>query len=781
MATPTKTTTPQTSPDPAPAPAPFTAKTARRLAAIERTAYAAAGIGAAAGPQLDNPWIHAGAIALGAGTLWRLWNRTTDGDHARLLTSCQRALPVLGLSGSYTAALLVPGSSWWEMAAPIAAGALAALAAPLTRSRTIAHHTDQLPAVVQEQTAAIQQPRPVALTGDEYADGLAQMWATSPETGDTRLTHIRHNAAQSPDFTAVIEALPGQAVPDSIKERTVAAVYDVPPGCVDLADLPGKGPGYRAVRVAPAQHGQEAQRQLTPEEAVRTVWAERVEAPGGAAPGMGLTEFRLTDDRLVLLVDAADGQMIHLPRRQITRALKPLGVKDPELVMVEADGVARGVVTVYREHPLINIRAATREDLTMDADGRIALGLQHDGRPARIPLYDPELGAVTDLVVGAPGSGKSVTLNHIIAAERISGVVSIVADAQNGMSLPEANGRVYHFGAGIAALGATLAAACAVGDYRETISADNGWGGFKIGDPWPLFNISLDEINRVLGEEADVPSEYKNWVIGNIAHFQLTGRKFGGGLRFAGQSIHVRDLGDAEKIRANAKNGTVWLGRVNSSITQNMAADMVTDGTEVTPIPKHFGSAADDVEAAWAGEETPPGPLTAGRAWTFQGGRAASMRTFKAVKENRTFPGLITLYESAPIPGLTPEEDRIFQQAYAEALPAAERLLAGEDPYADDDQDDDGDDGGNQPKKAKKPSLPPRSAPPAPPRNLADRVLDALADGPRRTREIRTQVGVGQPDGPASGSVDNTLSKLAEAGRVVKAGHGLWTLPTDQD
>ncbi|MCC3654742.1 hypothetical protein LIX60_25410 [Streptomyces sp. S07_1.15] len=752
------------------APAPFSATAARRLAAVECTAYTAAGITAAIGPQTDALWLHAGAVALGAGTLWRLWSRTRDADGARLLTTAYRSLPALGISGAYTAALITPGAAWWEYTAPLLAAGAAALAAPWTRSRSIRHRAEELPAVIEEQGAAVAQELPAPAAVDPYADGLTRLWAASPATGGTTLTQVRQYSPERPDFEAVILAPAGQAVPESVNERAVAAVFDVPVTAVDVAEIPGAGPGRLAVRVAPSLAEQRARQALTPDEVIEQVWAERVAARNGIAPGMHRVAHRIEDDRLVIRVEAEDSQMIRLPRVQLARALD---VADPDLVMVETDGMARGVVTVYREHPLINIREATPEDLTMDATGRIVLGLQHDGRPARWPLYDPELGAITDLIVGAPGSGKSVTLNTVLAAERISGVVSIVADAQNGMSLPEARGRVYHFGAGIAAVGATLAAACAVGDYREQIAAANGWGACEIGRPWKLMNITIDEINKVLGAEAEVPREYRKWVTGLIGHFQLTGRKFLGGIRFAGQSIHLTDLGDSEKIRANAKNGSVWLGRVNSTMTASMAADMVTDGTEVTPIPKCFGSAAAEVEAAWSGEETPPGPITAGRAWHLQSGRAASMRTFKAVKENRAFPGLINLYESAPIPGLTPEEDGVFQEAYAIALEAAERLLAGEDPYA---AEEDQEDGGKRTRKQET-AAPRRSAVPTPPRTLPDLVLAALTDGPLRTREIRAAVGVGEPDGPASGSVDNALSKLAETGRVVKAGHGRWALP----
>ncbi|MFE1576255.1 hypothetical protein [Streptomyces fradiae] len=762
MSTEIATTTDTTPAGPTATTAGFTPGTARRLAIAERVLYGAGGVLTAVGPQLGNGWVHAGAIGAGVLVLGRLWSRTRQGDGARLLATCTRALPVLGLSGAYTAALVVPGTSWWEWVAPLGVAGLSGLAVPLTRSRGLAHAVETLPARIDAQEAALQKA-PRQAPESQYAAGLADMWAAAEATANTTLTGIRQYTPTRPDFEAVILAPAGQAVPRTLDARTVAAVFDVPEEAVRLAPVPGSGPGRLAVRVAPVAAAQEAKEQGAGR-SLEDVWAARVSGPRGVAPGMVLVDHRIEEDRAIMRVEAEESRMISLSRLKLARAL---GVEDPELVMVETDGMAAGVVSVYREHPLLNIREATVEDLAMRPDGTIAIGLCHDGRLARMPLFDPEQGALTDLVVGAPGSGKSVTLNTILAAERISGVVSIVADAQNGMSLPEANGRVFHFGSGIAALGATLVGACAVADYREKVSAEHGWGGFKIGDPWSLVNVSLDEINRVLGAEAEVPAEFRKWITSMIGRFQLTGRKLGMGVRFAGQSIHVADLGDAEKIRANAKNGTVWLGRVNSSTTKSMAADMVTDGTEVTPIPKHFGSVSADVEAAWTGEEVPRGPVTAGRAWLIQGGRCLNTRVFKAVKKDRTFPGLIALYESAPIPQLTPEETGIFQRAYEAALTTIERFLAGEEAP----KTEGGEEGAEGPATA-----PAGPVLPTMPRTLRDRILDALADGPRRTREIRAAVGVGTPDGPASGSVDNTLTKLREEGLIMQPSRGEWAL-----
>ncbi|MFJ3094627.1 hypothetical protein [Streptomyces hydrogenans] len=740
------------------APAPrrrLTPAQARRMAAAERVLYGAGGVLTAVGPHLDAWPLHTAALAAGVGTLAILWGRS-KGDSADLLLSSWRALPVLGLSGTYAAALVAPGAAWWEFAAPVVAAALAALAAPFTRSRGVEAALD--PAALESVDA--EEPT--------YRSGLRRLWAASPATGDTELTQIRQADPDRPDFTAVVLAAPGQAVPATVTVRAVAAAFDVPEDAVTLAPVPGKGPGHLALTVAPTAAA-EAVTEAGEDDEVRALWEERIAAPRGAAPGMRLADYRLTPDKLVVLVQADEDKPLALPRLPIARALR---VADPDLVMIETDGMSSGVVTIYREHPLIHIREATVEDLTMAEDGTVALGLQHDGRTARVALHRPELGALTDLLVGAPGSGKSVTLLTLLAAERISGVVSIVADAQDGMSLPEAAGRVAHFGAGRAALGATLAAFCAVMDYRERVSAANGWGSFTFGDPWALLIATLDEINKVLAEDAtDVHADFRKWVAGLIGRVQLTGRKVGMGVRFAGQSLHLADLGDSEKIRANAKQGLVWLGRVNSTMTQRMATDMGSRTTEITPIPATFGAGGSaSIAAAWSGEHAPKGPVTAGCAWMIQGGEAVMTRVFRAVKKNRTYPGLIALLESAPMPKLTPAEADVFNAAYAEALPYAEELLVhGKAGAPREDDDEDGDE-----RTAR--TAPPRRTPSAPAPNLRDVILAALTAGPMRTRDIRQAAGCGAPNGPASGSVDNTLSKLNDEGLIVRAGHGIWSL-----
>lgn len=729
------------------APTYVSARSLRRRARLERTVYGAATLGITIGPHNPDLWpAHLGALGIAGGTFYWLLGKWEDAPLG-LLNACQKALPFLSGAAVYLTDLLTPGTAWWEYAASAGWGVLMAATTPLTHASNL--HA-LLPDAPAEQTpaleAAVDQPAPPA----NYAEYRAWEWAGAKATGSTLLTGVHQYQEGLRDFWGIVVAPAGEAVPD-LNATALAGVFDLPPGTVTLTLIDGSGPGRKLLQARPTLDAIQ-QQSANP---LERLFNERLARQGGGADGMVLVEHRAEPNRISFRVTAPDDQFIQLNQKQIARTLK---YKDASLVMIETDGLADGVVSVYKNHPLLTVREATAEDLRMDADGTIAIGLRPDGRQARIPLYDPVMGAVTDLFVGAPGAGKSVTLLTVITAERLNGIVSIVADAQDGMSLPEVDGRVYHFGKGVAATAATLAAANDLGKYREKISAANGWGSGEINNPWPLANITLDELNRILSADSTVPRAFRKWVTGLVGDQQSTGRKLLEGIRFAAQSIHLADLGDKDRIRANAKNGTVWGGRTNSSTTQHMMTDgVLPPGVYLEPIPRYFKTGdGSSVDAAFEGEEVKKGPITAGMANIIQGGEVFLGRTWYARKENKTYPGLIALMESAPIPRLTDEEDRVFQESYAYWLAHAELLLAGDDESsieigesaAGRDLLDDEDD---------QPSI----------GSIKDRILDVLADGqPWSLKNIRSRLS-----DVAAGSVNNAMAELRETGHVQPAGN----------
>ncbi|MFH9425944.1 hypothetical protein, partial [Streptomyces sp. NPDC017529] len=682
------------------------------------------------------------------------------------LQAAQRAVPVLTGAGVYLTPLITSGGPWWEWLLAPAWGTVMAATTPLTHS---AHLTPERFVLDVPPPAPAMAPAQSPVP-DSYPAYRAHQWESAKATGTTRLTSVTQyedpHGQLIPDFWGIVIAEAGDAVPD-LNATALAAVFDLPPGTVTLSLIQGSGPGRKLLTARPTL---DALEQHSADPVVR-LWNEKIARPNGGAAGMNLAGYRREPNRIALRVTAPEEAFIQLNQKQIARSLD---YKDPSLVMIETDGLADGLVSIYKNHPLQTVREATLEDLTMAPDGTIALGMRPDGRTGRVPLYDPQMGAITDLYVGAPGAGKSVTLLHIIAAERISGIVSIVADAQDGMSLPEVDHRVYHFGKGIAATAATIAAAVDLGKYREKISAENGWGSFEIGKPWPLVNITGDELNRILSADAVVPRAFRKWVTGLVGDSQSTGRKIGEGIRFAAQSIHLADLGDKDRIRANAKNGTVWLGRTNSSTTQHMARDGVLPaGVELEPIPRYFSTGGSSpIDAAFEGKEAKNGPITAGMANIINGGSLFVNRTWYARKESKTYPHLIKLMESRPIPVLTPEEDVVFRTAYARWLAFAETLLAGEDSAEGidaavdaeqtvakdqlaqlgihDDEDDE------QPSSG----------------TIKDRILDLLADGqPWAIRDIRRAL-----DGVSPASVNNAVGELHQAERLIALRRGTYQI-----
>ncbi|MFJ8727656.1 hypothetical protein [Streptomyces sp. NPDC093269] len=720
-----------------------------RRVLLERLIYGATTLGITIGPHYEGAWpahLTAGAIAAGSAA-WMWHKHKEDNGWHSFIRACQRALPFITGAGVYLANLLHPGTPWWEYATAAGWGLTMIGLAPFTRSRHLP--TDIAPAPTG--TLDIQAPP------RNFEEWCTHQWAASRTTGNTRLTHVTRYQPDLPDFHGIVTAPTGEAVPD-LTPTQLAAVFDCPVGAVWLEDVPNSGPGRKHLVAAPTSHARQTQADSDP---MRRLWEAKIAHPKGAAPGMLLTDYRVDENRIALRVTAPDGELIQLNQKRLARAFE---VADATLLMVETDGLGDGLISIYKTHPLLNVREATREDLTMQADGTIALGQRPDGRTGRIPLYDPQMGAITDLFVGAPGAGKSVTLLTVITAERISGIVSIVADAQDGMSLPEVDGRVYHFGKGIAATAATLAAANDLGKYREKISAANGWGSFEIGNPWPLVNVTLDELNRILSADSTVPRPFRKWVTGLTGDTQSTGRKLGEGIRFAAQSIHLADLGDKDRIRANAKNGTVWLGRTNSSTTQHMAKDgVLPPGVDLEPIPRYFNTGGGSaIDAAFEGKEAKNGAITAGMANIINGGSLFLNRTWFARKENKTYPGLIALMESAPIPRLTPEEDRVFRESYGYWLAHAELLLAGDDENsiqigtgAAEQQLTDLDDEDDQPSVG----------------SIKDRILDQLTDGPLSLKDIRHRL-----DDVAPGSVNNAMAELREAGHVTALSRGIYQL-----
>ncbi|MEU9594402.1 helix-turn-helix domain-containing protein [Streptomyces sp. NPDC048193] len=739
----------------------------RRVLA-ERTSYALASAGMAVGPQLDDSaWSYLASGGIGLGTLAWLYAKTKDPDQGLdMLTRAQRAIPFLTAAGTYVANLITPGFNWWEVVAPAAWAGLMGWMAPLTRSAGLVL---ELTEHQEQHSAGPGEP----LT---YTEFLAAKWAQA--TGDgTRLVSIAPFRADRPDFEAVVVAQAGKAVP-TFTEVQLAAAFDFPVGTVKMRPIHGSGPGRMRLVARPTTEDTERTA-----EGLRGLWESAVSAPGGAAPGVDLIDYRSEPHRIVLLVASPPGKEIRLPHTAICSAF---GIDDPSRLVIETDGIRQGVVSVYKTNPLMKVRKATVEDLTMDAKGRITIGVCHDGKPARMRLWDPGQGALRGITAGVTGAGKSVLQNLILAGEKRSGVVSWVGDVQGGMSLPEAEGRVDWFAKGPVETLFMLTAAHAVMKYRERISNEMGRGDFALGRPWPLINITLDEINRLLSHPDEAMRKATAYLIADI---QKTGRKVGIGIRLAVQSLHLKDLGDDDAIRQQGKVGALFLMRTASSSTKEMGLDGIAPaGFQMENIPARIYENG-QIEALFSGKDDEDGESTAGMAYMFLDGRAKFMRTFFAEKVDGVYPDLIALYGDAPANGLTAGE------ADAAQAGAAVYGMRHSNPYADCDT--------IAQAMAKTPGSEPMAGTPAPESTsdsgeasapaateapfgipfgdsgpdigeepgLQDQILDLLADGPKHLKDLRAALPGFQPS-----SVSNACSQLKAKGLAKSLKRGVWQL-----
>ncbi|WP_406511007.1 hypothetical protein [Streptomyces sp. NBC_00212] len=770
----------------------LTRKTARRLAWAERTVYGAAGSWAAVGPQMDIPWwAHGAALATGALTGVGLWKLSDTDDWTRRLTSSLRALPVLGWTAAYTSGLLVPVFDYpngWPMLGAAAWTAVMIPMAPWTRSKGVQRAVDNLPVFAGEPEAVDAEPV-------TFADHMRALWTRAQATGDTTLEGIRQYDPNEPDFEAIVLAPAGHAVPRTVDERAIAGVFDVPVDEVRTAAVDGYGPGRLAIQVAPCLAAARRAREALeveaedPGAALERIWAEYVNCTGGAAPGVDLVAYSIGEDQIRLRVAAPRAKRLRVNHEELCSAL---GIDDISRLVMEGAGPREAVVYIYRANPLLHVRAPTVEDLTMDDRGRISIGVAHDGSAARIQLFNFDTGrAQHGITAGTTGAGKSGLMRILGAAQRISGVISWMADVQGGMSMPEMEGRIDWMAKGPQETMQQLRALHAIKEYREAHS--RGRGDFDFHGQWRLIQWTGDEINRLLSSlDQDVRKEAA-WMIGDL---QKTGQKVGIGVDLAVQSLHLKELGDNHEIREKGKEGHVFLLRTASSSTQGMGLDGIAPiGAHVSPIPERIyeGAGAKELFEGTAATEGVPTP---GMGWLITEGKATLFRTFVLKKVNGLYPQLEELMDGRPMPTLTPGEARAAGAAYARrgtsAAKEAGKAAGGPSRPSRGGIDMnnseleritdllEADDKSKQQKAEELPEAPsPMAAAKAKAPTIRERILAALQGHTEglALKEIRTAVGCGTEGGPATRSVNNEVSALANEGGLVALGKGVYRLP----
>ncbi|RVX39121.1 hypothetical protein EDD27_1464 [Nonomuraea polychroma] len=476
--------------------------------------------------------------------------------------------------------------------------------------------------------------------------------------------------------------------------------------------------------------------------------------------------------------EVPQGQVI---RYDLAALCSALNINDPTRIAVETDGLRRAMITVYPSNPLAQVRAVTREDLVMDRHGRIVIGVYHNGRPVKKRLFDPSTGsAQRHLVFGTTGAGKSRVVHLELAAEKINGFVSWLADLKFGQSVPEAEEHVdWPVRTQEGAVLMTMAAVAVAQDRMRRYAAA-GRSAFVLGVD-PLLNVTLDEANRAL--ERGAP--YRDLMTHLIKELGRTGRSVGVGVRLSAQAAHLEELGGSDTLRAMLKEGEVTLLRWSGSMMRQLVADgLLPAGEQLMPIPKtlaprelrsQFDPAADDDDDA---------PGTQGMGYLLSGPRPTAMMRHLRVGSIAPLAGkdpeILALYgpgEPARLEELSAEADGENIGLIAYHLrhdPVAFQALC--DQFREIYQQKPGHGGGGQHAGGAVDDGPEESADRPRKVLVEDRVRAVLAaaDAPMSADEVLAAVNSDGGKQVSGGTVRNKLSALVDSGAAVQPGRGLY-------
>jgi hypothetical protein len=318
--------------------------------------------------------------------------------------------------------------------------------------------------------------------------------------------------------------------------------------------------------------------QVDPAEDPRiTEWAATVARPGGP----------LTDSRLLETEDIRGGWAgtIEILRGNTDRAVmatKDIGaalkLKAGSIFIEPTD---QGELYLARILVLPDNPLAKRIDWpgpTLDTStGVSVLGQYADGEPVNYRHYRPGSGPVHDLISGCTDSGKSRTVEQLLAEERHSGViVSHLIDGKRGTSLPDWAESVDEYATSLEEARDLLTKDRNRMYLRIAILKTCGWvddqgrsrkglSQFDPGDPrhgLPMLSITIDEAQNILSDDM-----CRSRVEEMIGMSRSCGIKF----RLITQVPLLPQLGNSMVIRDAVAAGNVIILRTANRLTGQVA------------------------------------------------------------------------------------------------------------------------------------------------------------------------------------------------------------------
>ncbi|MEU2564852.1 chromosome segregation protein ParM [Streptomyces longispororuber] len=617
-----------------------------RSVALERTLYTLAAPALAAAPNLypDNPINTvvqlAGAAGVGG---WFLACKSDEPGAGRKIL---RWSPLVAAAAIDVAARNTIGWGPYCLDALLAAGWAAAglLVMPFSRHTRRGHRPALAAPAPQLQPAA---PEPFLAQPDDGADSFTRqarwLWDNRGMPGRTIVVKATPHDGMPHDLTLLLRASEAGRAISGLREDDIAAAFGVDVTDVTIKEVVRQygcegGPAWREVYVTPDANDR---RRKTP--TAHEWWADRIAS--GPVPGSEFVKEVRDNERKVTHYIAQVPDEAGEPRVNQHALAAALKTKyDAGQLFVTIDG-NQILVSLWDSSPLAQVFPATRELLTPDKDGRWVTGYLGNGQPARNRVYT-DRGAAHGLFVAPSGGGKTQLMGLHVAADALFGaVVWLAAEApdEKAAKLGEYTDR---YGVGALYMIRLLRALDALMEIRGEMPWQDGrvydWDPNMPGCPYRMLSAYLDEFLSAARH-----GDYGAEIMDLAEKVSVKGRKYGIGIKVAGQSIYVQD-GFTQLLCENLRENCipVVLKVAPGKVVAMFKALGIPSENTPDPLPRSFSpEEAGRIERVMRGEPEPPADSnTGGAGWIVEAKQPEVLRTlYMNFKEsfNDYFPDTI--------------------------------------------------------------------------------------------------------------------------------------------
>ncbi|MDO0929720.1 chromosome segregation protein ParM [Streptomyces sp. TG1A-8] len=606
-----------------------------RSVALERTLYTLAAPVLAAAPNLmpDSPvnTVVQLAGAAGVGGWFLAYKSDGPGTGRKIL----RWSPLVFAAAVDVATRHTPGWGPYCLDALLAAGWAAAglLVMPFSR-HTRRRHRPALaaPAPTLQLQPAVPEPTPSPAQPDDGADPFTRqvrhLWENRGMPGRTIVVKATPHDGMPHDLSLLLRSCEAGRPISGLTQEAVAAAFGV-----DVADVTVKevarqygregGPGWKEVDVTPDAN---ERRRKAP--TAREWWADRIGAAGGPVPGSEFVREVRDHARRVTHYIAQVPDEMGEPRVNLHALAAVLKTKyDEGRLFVTVDG-NQILISLWDTSPLAQVFPATRELLTPDADGRWVTGYLGNGQPARNRVYT-DRGAAHGLFVAPSGGGKTQLMGLHVAADALFGAVVMLATEAPDEKTAALGRHTARYGVGALYMIRLLRAMVALMEIRGEMPWEDGqvheWDPTRPGCPYRMLSAYLDEFLSA-ARHGDYGAE-----IMDLAELvSVKGRKYGVGLKVAGQSIYVQD-GFTQLLCENLRENCipVVLKVAPKKVTDMFRALGIPSEYIPDPLPRSFSPEEKGrIDRVMRGEPEPPTDSnTGGAGWIVEAKQPEVLRT----------------------------------------------------------------------------------------------------------------------------------------------------------